>query len=520
MITSNECKLTHETVCVPVQIPETVQEQSVELDYVLPDYFPDFFRLVHCEAEPAILQWECHEDMLSYVVCVRLRIWYCSEQSAAIQCVTQRLEYTKQLPLPADCDCTSIGVRLTPVTAYLNCRAVNPRRMDVRGAVRITARLTAETNKPILCDVTGLHTRCRKEAITYLSRIIRTQKLCSLTEEFTLEETRSPMLALLRDTVQVSITETRCVAGKLVVKGEALIRLLYTAEGGPETMQYAVPFSQIVEPEGLEDTMHCHTHAEAVSLTVHTEADANGDIRLLRCELQLRLLCEAMAASMAEPVVDLYSTMHPAAVQTETIPLRGLPVPVQENLRCGMRMARPDTVVHQVYAMWAEPRELRVTADPAAQQMLLLGELQYYVLAADESGEPFMLHETEQLSMPLTMPYTCGRSLMGAPMVQIMNCSYHLSAADTVSVQAELQISGQCTGEQLHTLAVDAQIDGQQRLSHDDRYALRLYFGQEQESLWEIAKGFHTSVEAIREENDCPEDTLAAPQMLLIPIVL
>ena len=32
MITSNECKLTHETVCVPVQIPETVQEQSVELD--------------------------------------------------------------------------------------------------------------------------------------------------------------------------------------------------------------------------------------------------------------------------------------------------------------------------------------------------------------------------------------------------------------------------------------------------------------------------------------------------------
>ncbi len=520
MVTSNACKFTRETVCIPMQIPETVQEQSVELDYVLPDYFPDFFRLVHCSAEPTVLQWNCTDGILSYVLCVKLRIWYCAEQSATVQCVTQRMEYAKQIPLPNGCDCDSVGIQLLPATSYLNCRAINSRRIDVRGAVRIAIYLTAESQKEILCDANGLHTRCRKEPITYLSHVVRAQKLCVLSEEITLADTQPPLLTLLRDAAQVSVTETRCVAGKLVVKGEALVQLLYTAAGGIETMQFAMPFSQIVEPQGIEDTMHCHSRAEIAELTIMPEADANGDIRLLRCELQLRLLCEAMATAISEPVVDLYSTMHPATVQTETIALRGVPVPIRETLRLQARLSRNDTVIDKVYAMWAESKDLHITADAEAQQMLLCGTVQYNVLAADADGEPFLLTECETLSAPLAMNYTCGQNQLGAPMVQIVNCSYTLTAADTVSVQAELQLCGYCTAEQSHTLAVDAQIDGEQRLGRDDRYALRLYFGQEQESLWEIAKGFHTSVEAIREENDCAADVLSAPQMLLIPIVL
>ena len=520
MVTSNECKLTRETVCMPMQIPETVQEQSVELDYVLPDYFPDFFRLVHCSAEPTVLQWECKDGTLSYVLCVRLRIWYCAEQSVTVQCVTQRMEYTKQVPLPNGCDCDSIGVQILPATSYLNCRAINSRRIDVRGAIRIAVLFTAETKKEILCNVTGLHTRCRKEPMTYLSRVVRAQKLCQLSEEITLADTQPPLLTLLRDCVQVAVSETRCVAGKLVVKGEALVQLLYTAAGGIETMQFAMPFSQIVEPQGLEDTMHCHSQAEVAQLNISTEADANGDIRLLRCELQLRLLCEAMAAAISEPVVDLYSTVHPTSVQTETIALRGVPVPIRETLRLQAKLSRADAVIDKVYAMWAEPKDLHIAADEEAEQMLLSGTVQYYVLAADAAGEPFLMTACETLSAPLSMSYICGQNQLGAPMVQLVNCSYTLTAADTVSVQTELQLCGYCTAEQSHTLAVDVQIDEEQRLGRDDRYALRLYFGQAQESLWEIAKGFHTSVEAIREENDCTADTLDAPQMLLIPIVL
>ena len=53
MIQANDLSptLRRETVLTPLKLPESEQEQSIELDYVLPDYYPDFFRLLACTAE-------------------------------------------------------------------------------------------------------------------------------------------------------------------------------------------------------------------------------------------------------------------------------------------------------------------------------------------------------------------------------------------------------------------------------------------------------------------------------------
>lgn len=50
-------------------------------------------------------------------------------------------------------------------------------------------------------------------------------------------------------------------------------------------------------------------------------------------------------------------------------------------------------------------------------------------------------------------------------------------------------------------------------------YAVRLYFGSEGESLWDIAKKYGTSVSAVMEENELSEDGLTGNRMILIPIV-
>ena len=56
MIQANDLSptLRRETVLTPLKLPESEQEQSIELDYVLPDYYPDFFRLLACTAEASV----------------------------------------------------------------------------------------------------------------------------------------------------------------------------------------------------------------------------------------------------------------------------------------------------------------------------------------------------------------------------------------------------------------------------------------------------------------------------------
>ena len=47
-----DLKINREMLPVTEVILDEMQEQSVELDYVLPDYDPDIFRMIGCESHP------------------------------------------------------------------------------------------------------------------------------------------------------------------------------------------------------------------------------------------------------------------------------------------------------------------------------------------------------------------------------------------------------------------------------------------------------------------------------------
>ena len=65
---TNDWVISRERVCTPMHLSEPVQEQSIELDYTLPDYFPDFFRLLHCFAEPRITAQKTADDAVQYTL--------------------------------------------------------------------------------------------------------------------------------------------------------------------------------------------------------------------------------------------------------------------------------------------------------------------------------------------------------------------------------------------------------------------------------------------------------------------
>ena len=513
MLQSNDWKLLRQRVLTPVTLADTVQEQSVELDYVLPDYYPDFFRLLHCSAETAVTRRQYRDGQLVYDLCVRLTVLYCAQDSSTVQSVTQQLEYTKQLPLPGDGSLTGTPrVRISAETAYLNCRAVSSRRIDLRGALRIAVHVTAEQPREVLRGAEGLHIQTRSEAVRYAETVVRTEKTFPLSETLEVPPAQPAMLSVLRDAVSVRITEARIAAGKLLCKGEAAVTLLYAAAGGAETLQAVFPFSQIAEQAGLRDEMPLTVRAEAVSRLMTPEAQGDGDLRTVRCDMQIRLTAEACETAGADLLTDAYSTVHPVQMQSEQIPLLTAPAAVQEETECRAVLTAPEGCITQVYAAWAVPEQIACCDAPAGGTQIS-GMLRCCVLAADADGMPLMLEDTVPFSAALSAV------LSDRPEIAVGSCSYTLTGTDAVTVQTVLRLSGNFPGVKQVTLLTDLSADPDSRIPAADDYALRLYYGQPGESLWEIAKQCHTVPDAVRAENDAAGDVLTEAQMLLIPNV-
>ncbi|MDE5619836.1 MAG: DUF3794 domain-containing protein, partial [Ruminococcus sp.] len=148
-------KINRETVPAAENVYDGVQEQSVELDYILPDYYPDIFRLVRCEVVPVISGYSITDDRLSYELRCDIRILYCSEGGSALQCVTQRQNFSKTVELNRSGE--NLTVRLTPKTDHINFRAVNKRRLDLRGAVSVKISINGETAQEVISDAFGMN---------------------------------------------------------------------------------------------------------------------------------------------------------------------------------------------------------------------------------------------------------------------------------------------------------------------------------------------------------------------------
>ena len=171
-----------------------------------------------------------------------------------------------------------------------------------------------------------------------------------------------------------------------------------------------------------------------------------------------------------------------------------------------------------VYDLQCRVKNINTTLQPQSDSIRISGMLCCRLLVRDENGSPMLLEKEEAFENQVSADAVAEAARFHGD-VRPADCTYHLSADGSVSVTANLQLDGQLFPSAQHTCLSQLEIDESKKLIRDGDYALKLYYGVEQEAIWDIAKRYSTSVQAIMEENDLTEERLTEPGMLLIPIV-
>ena len=368
----------------------------------------------------------------------------------------------------------------------------------------------------MVCDAFGLSAQLRKEPVEYAAKTLRGCKDVVVHEDIELSGTKPSALHVLRAEAVLTDGEPKAIAGKLVCKGEAQLRILYAAEEGMEPMQVTLPYSQIVDVDGVDEAFASHVHTEVAGLEVTPFAKKDGEERMLQCELTLRLCCMAVKSGVAELVTDAFSTQHPCTLTQVPVPVPQMPQCVQDAQSASATLMQKDGELTQVYDAWCTPKNVGTRMDEEQNALIVSGMLCYCVLARDGEGQPVLLEQEAAFDHALSMQGGCAQADIR---VTVGACSYTLTGANTVAVKAELRLDGMVQGAVTLPLVTELGIDGENRLVRDGDYALKLYYGVENEAVWDIAKKYSTSVSAILEENHLTEERLAHNGMLLIPIV-
>ena len=198
-----DLKINREILSVNEKIYDGVQEQSVELDYILPDYFPDIFKLIKCSITPSVLSSAVNGDTVTYELLADIKILYCSENNSGIQCISQKQTYTKTVQMGEGVNKPSVFLK--PKTDHINCRVVNQRRIDMRGAVSVKVKITGEKNQEVICDIFGMNAQMKKIPVEYAAKKIRENKVISVSEDVEMNMSNKPVLSIIRTGTVMSV---------------------------------------------------------------------------------------------------------------------------------------------------------------------------------------------------------------------------------------------------------------------------------------------------------------------------
>ena len=483
-------------------------ELPLETEILISDYLPPVFKLVKCFAKPVVLQKQLQPGKLTLEGYLRCTVYYQGEEDAGLCQTEQKLPFNKVLDLP-EFSFTAWTAQVESQTEYLNCRSVNSRRIEVRGAVGLVAAVHTQLKTEV---ITALSDGGVEQKLTTLNGVRRAAVLEKLvTVEGELSFPSSPE-AILDIAGTATVRDLKILNGKAVAKGDLTVLCAWRAEGDHalQSLRLELPFNQVLDVDGLSEDCRCLCVAEPVGFTV---AQGEGDApSTLSATLMLRL--RAWRPYQLQCVADAFSTrfeteLTAQKVQTETLlcalnettTLTGsgpLPDAGAKILACFASIG-PAQLVEQESG-WGLSARVVVTAFGENS----LSELESY-------------EKTLELSLPLKAEAPSDAELYPECWfsTEDLQCS---CAGGALEVSVTVRVEGAVLSRS-ETVCVGGIELGEALKPADPDVSLRIYYAQAGEELFAIAKHYYVSPGQMLAANELAEGTttIENAQRLLVP---
>lgn len=517
-------KINKENVRSGERLCGCTQEQSVELDYVLPDYYPEIFRIVRCIAEPRITACTAEEGRAVYELTVCLKIIYCSEEGKAPHVIDQKLTYNRTVNF--DKACTNPAVYISAFSDHINCRAVNRRRIDVRGAVTMRISAWGENEAEAVTQVIGGDVQLKRKSVLCPSDILRSQKRLCISDEFEIGD-MPPVGSVIRCNAVIVSRDKKLIGSKAAAKGELKLYILYVPQGEAEdgselcTLTYSMPFSGLAELEGMDESYDCRISTEVIASDVKPCSEGDGEVKRLECDVIVLMECEAVRKTVCELACDEYSVLYDSSHECVPIKVCREPSETEGVIIVKGICENRDNPISVIYDAWCNADKLSSVIIDG--KIVICGNVHMSVMGKTESGD-FVICENDVPVEEDAMVFSGleDRSISSDADVRMtfdnVSCDYTINSENGAEIKAEISVKGIVKDYETIDVITDITVDEQTPREKNDEYAVRLYFAESGEELWSIAKKYGASIERIAEENELEGDVLRESRMLLIPV--
>ena len=400
----------------------------------------------------------------------------------------------------------------------LSIQLINSRKLNMKALVTFTAYVEDFRQVEIPLGVEDSDISQKKQEVSIMSTAVHKKDIMRIKEDIVLSSNKPDIYELLWDTVEVRGLYIRAENDKTGVKGELFLFALYRGNDDNNSLQWlehSVPFYQEVECSGCTPDMIPNVIITLQHTELKVKQDDDGEDRILIVDTALELEMKIYEEEDVSLLMDVYTPVKDCRAIRKNYKLESLLVKNFSKCKVNDRV-KAENSQGKILQICHSDGTVKVDSTKIVENGILVeGIVQVrilYIIGDDEM--PFY-------SMETMIPFS--HTIEAENITE--NCVYHLRAdleqlsttmidSDEIEVKIVMNLNA-IVLEQTDTGIIqeieEHELDREKLCSMPGIVGYQV---QPQDSLWDIAKKFYTTIENIvrlnglENENVKPYDTL------------
>ena len=489
-------------------------QQSIQAEVNLPDYCSDIKRILKCIIIPGITSVNVSAEKITATGIADIKLIYVSEKDK-IDC------YESQRDISVTAESKDISdniiVSAKAKTNYVNCRATSQRRVSIEGNIGVSFELTETATKDIFVSCSGQGIQLKKEKTAYENLICQREKIFDMGETVQIPADKGIVGKILRTSAYAVLDSKKAVSDKLLIKGQLYTNILYCTdsdEGKTALFRHSMPISQIIDLQGIDENTNCNVSLCVRCITARRKSESSSEGSLIEIGAKVAAMCKCTDKGEISTVEDCYSTSH--EIKTE-YSLEEFLCPVESISRqktVKKTFEMPSGEISDIIDLWCS--EASATMKGEGKTAKAQCSLTLCILYRNGKGVPEYTEKNADFTFETALRESY-EYLKCKILCQMRNAETSLISKDKIEVRLETGINADIYSCVSKRILKDLQILSKKEST--DNTALTIYFPVQGEKIWDIARRYSTTAEAIKAENGLEGETVDGKNMILIPAV-
>ena len=497
---------------------------TLDDDFIVPDTMSDIAQVILDTGEIQMEPVKTQNERVVVRGKLDFHVLYRKEEGG-LQVLGGLIPFEETINVPGleEKDYVGVGWQLED----LNADMINSRKLSIKGIVTLEVKVeslfdteaavelgTVEDEEDGIPQVETL-----KRTIDVAAIALRRKDTYRLKEEITLSGTKPAIDRILWTEMRLSGVTARPLDQKIHLEGTLMVFVIYEGEGESAMIQWveeSIPFSGELEMQGAVEEMIPAISARLIHKGIEEKPDYDGEMRELDVDAVIELDIRLYEERQLDILSDMYATNRELSVET--------------GEACFDHILTKNTgkcKIAEKVSVSGGPRALQICHSTG---MVKLDEVEAKdnILVMDGALEVRILYLTDDDSRPVQsvtelLPFHYEAEV---PDIQQDSVWYlatdveQLTAAmiggDTVEVKAVILLDMLVLQPVRQLVIQKAETGPLDTKKLQQMPGIVGYLVQEGDSLWDIAKRFHTTVENIVTTNNLASDSVRPGDCLIL----